>query len=108
MEDIKELVDRERKENNHYYLYTAMRVIAKQLGIKESTVNQKYYQKKIQTTIQSRFKKMANEVIDYSIERDDHIEEFIDDVEKLIIQKLKHAYKLGQQSTKLNSEKADE
>ena len=44
---IKEIVDKERDDNEHYYLYTAMRAVAKRLGISESTVDAKYYNKKL-------------------------------------------------------------
>ena len=96
--EIKKLVDEERNNGNHYYLYTAMRNIAKKLGLSESTINQQYYKKKVDSEKNKKFQNMADEIIDWGIVREDHIPEFIKDTEKLIIKKLKVAYKMGKDS----------
>ena len=95
--NIKYLVDIEKKKNNHKYIYTAMRVVAKYLDVSESTISGAYYKSKNlkKDSVATKMKLWANQVIDWTLVREDHIPAFIDDSEKLIVRKLRMAFELG-------------
>lgn len=46
MKDIKKLVNEEMKRGKHKYLYQAMDVVSKKIGMNVLTLNNKYYNKK--------------------------------------------------------------